>query len=82
MASLLFNLYTADLGQALINANLYTPRLGSTKLPILQYADDLVLLDHTKIGLQKALNALHTYNLKHDLRANHSKTKVIVFGKC
>ena len=80
LAPILFNLYMADLGKALTGASLAPPKIGQTHLQILQYADNLVLIDHTK-GLQRALAALHQYNLKNRLKLNINKTKVIIFGK-
>lgn len=77
---MLLNLYTAHLGRALHGASLATLRIDYTKIHLMQYADDLVLLDHTKIGLQKALTALSEYNAKNELIANASKSKIAIFG--
>ena len=78
---MLFNLYMADVGRTLEVACLAPPRIGQVKIHILQYADDLVLLDQTKVGLQRALNALDGYNQKNQLVLNIAKTKIITFGK-
>lgn len=43
------------LGYVLIKANTVPPRIGPHKLQVTQYADGLVILDHTKIGMQHAL---------------------------
>ena len=48
---------------------------------MLQYVDDLVILDNTEVGLQKALDALNTYNQKKRLIINSKKTKILIFGK-
>lgn len=80
LAPMLFNVYTTDMGKALQGASLATPRIGHIKIQLMQYADDLVLLDYTKIGLQKALTTLSTYNTKHKLVANQTKSKIVIFG--
>lgn len=83
LAPLLFNLYTADLGSALEQNSLLPPKLslGTPTLHILQYADDIVLMDQTKTGLQRALNSLHDYNIANSLKINQEKTKVLIFGR-
>ncbi|KAJ1205520.1 hypothetical protein NDU88_000954 [Pleurodeles waltl] len=48
LAPTLFNLFLADLAQALDNYNLHVPRLCSLGLLSLMYADDPVLITHTK----------------------------------
>ena len=55
---------------ARLYSNLAIPKIGPTKIFLTQYADDLVLLDYTKIGLQKGLEALNAYNVKNELMVN------------
>lgn len=80
LAPILFNLYPADLGEALKGASLVAPRLGSVRLPVLQYADNTAIMDHTKVGLQRALNALNHFNIINNLTVNQGKTKFVIFG--
>ena len=47
----LCNLHINDLAPSLLEVISCCPRLGSQAVPIL-YADDMVLLSHTKIGLK------------------------------
>ncbi|XP_078539467.1 putative methyltransferase DDB_G0268948 [Lissotriton helveticus] len=49
-------------------------------LPVLQYADDSAIMDHTKIGLQRPLTALNSFNTANSLTVFKGKTKVIIFG--
>lgn len=77
-APTLFNLYTADLGEALLKTNIFPPKLGHLRLPIMQY--DLVLLDQTRIGMNRALETLHFYNMENKLIASATKPKVLIFG--
>eukprot|EP00745_Piridium_sociabile_P003656 TRINITY_DN12129_c0_g1_i1.p1 TRINITY_DN12129_c0_g1~~TRINITY_DN12129_c0_g1_i1.p1 ORF type:complete len:116 (+),score=11.72 TRINITY_DN12129_c0_g1_i1:177-524(+) len=46
---------------------------------ILLYADDTVLFAESPTSLQRAIDAMHEYCLKWDLRINVSKTKVMIF---
>ena len=52
------------MGTALATANLAPPKIGKEKIYLMQYDDDLVLFVRTKMGLQKSLDALNTYNNK------------------
>ena len=45
------------------------------------FADDLILVSSTKIGLQRSLNQLYEYCCKWKLSVNIDKTKIIVFGR-
>jgi hypothetical protein len=48
---------------------------------ILLYADDTVLFAESPTSLQSAIDAMHEYCLKWDLRINVSKTKVMIFSR-
>ena len=43
------------------------------------YADDLVLLSTSATGLQKIINALHSYSQNWFLDVNPKKTKTVIF---
>ena len=64
LAPLLFNLYTTELGKSLEGSGQLTPKRGLPRIQVLQYKDDLVILDHTRVGLQRTLDALNQYNQK------------------
>ena len=51
------------------------------KLNSLLYADDLVILSRSKIGLQDCLNTLSSYCRTWMLSINPKKTKVMIFQK-
>ena len=51
-----------------------------TRVKILLYADDLVLLVETPHALQLMINQLENYCKQWDLKINLSKTKTIIFG--
>ena len=52
-----------------------------TEICIMLFADDIVLLSETVIGLQTQLNNLHLAAQKLDLKVNMSKSNIIVFRK-
>jgi hypothetical protein len=77
----LFNLYINDIEEEILSVRHHAPNLNGVEIPILLYADDLVLISQTKIGLQKMLQALESFCDKWKLEVNIEKTKVMVFKK-
>ena len=74
----LFNLFTADLptifeGQGAL--------LAGKKVPIILYADDMVLLSNSAKEMQNMLDKLCDYLTENKLFMNTSKTKVMTFHK-
>ena len=57
----LFNMYVNDLPNLLGKANCNPVLLDNTKINILMYADDMLLLSYSEHGLQRALNILQIY---------------------
>ena len=55
--------------------------LKCSKIPCLQYADDIVLMNESKIGLQNCLNKLNEYCCRWEMKINTSKTQVMIFSK-
>ena len=45
------------------------------------YADDIVLISSSAVGLRKHLHTLQEYSTKWKLDVNTDKTKVCVFGR-
>ena len=82
LSPLLFNLFINDLPK-LINETPGgdPPFLSGVKVSSLLYADDLVLLSHSKDGLQKLINTLKKYTDDWFLDINMSKTKYMIFSK-
>ena len=56
------------------------PKLLDTKVPILLYADDVVLLSQSPSGLQKRLNVLQLFCAEKLLTVNMSRTQVVIFN--
>ena len=55
------------------------PTLMGVMVPLLLYADDLILMSESAAGLQKQLDALASFCEARQLTVNLSKTKVVVF---
>ena len=54
---------------------------NGTKLNSLLYADDLIIISRSKIGLQNCLNTLSSFCNSWMLDINSKKTKVMIFQK-
>ena len=82
-SSILFSLFVNELANDIINNGRHGVRISRdlVELFILLFADDLVLLSETVVGLQRQLNNLYTSSRKLDLKVNMSKTNIIVFRK-
>ena len=55
---------------------------NGTKLNAFFYADDLIILSRSKVGLQNCLNELSSYCNSWMLRINPKKTKIMIFQRC
>ena len=82
LSRLLFDLYVNDLAFSFNNI-LSDPFVlpNGTKLNSLFYADDLIILSRSKLGLQNCLNKLSSYCNTWMLKINPKKTKIMVFQK-
>ena len=67
--------------QVFQDPDLHPPTLACRPIPILLYADDVVLLSRTPIGIRRILKKLALYCEKEHLEINYQKTKVMAFGK-
>ena len=54
---------------------------NGTKLNSLLYADDLIILSRSKVGLQNCLNTLYSFSSSWMLDINSKKTKIMIFQK-
>ena len=76
----LFGLYVDGLEKHLLDtADIDAPTLMGVMVPLLLYADDLMLMSESMAGLQKQLNAPASFCEQRQLTVNLSKTKVVVF---
>ena len=83
LSPLLFNLYLNDLAFSFDNV-LSDPFVlpNGTRPNSLLYADDLIILSRSKLGLQNCLNVLSSYCNSWMLRINPKKTKIMIFQRC
>ena len=77
----LFNIYTNDLPLILRKANCDPVSLNSKPINTLMYADDMLIMSKTPMGINKSLNILGIYCKKWKLEINTDKTKIIIFNK-
>ena len=77
----LFNLTMNNLPDKLSKAECHPIILNKEKVSCLMYADDIILLSETQIGLQQALNTTIKYSYKQGLELNTRKTKVVYFNQ-
>ena len=82
LSPVLFNLYINDLLNDL-NENSFDSVHLSDKLQItcLAYADDIILISKSALGLQNLLNCLHKFGEEWKMKVNTTKTKWITFHK-
>ena len=82
LSPLLFNLYLNELPKLLDQTPCTDPIYLNTELKLtsLFYADDLVLLSHSRQGLQNSLNAVSQFCKKWLMTINEKKSKVMIFA--
>jgi hypothetical protein len=78
LSPLLFDIYINSLGEA-IEATLKGVKIGDQTIPILLYADDVVLLSDNAYDLQYMLDVLHDWCTKWRMTINADKTSVMIF---
>lgn len=77
LAPCLFNLFLSDLTEALDNELADSPKLADKPISNLLYADNVVLLSQTRIGLQRLINKTIMYSIENKMIINETKTKVM-----
>ena len=81
LSPMLFNLYINDLPACIQAENTDPVLIGQTNIQCLMYADDIILLSHSKQGLQNCLTNLDNYCNEWKLVVNFDKSKVIIFNR-
>ena len=79
----LFSLFINELALDIINNGRHGVSLSSdfVQLVILLFADDMILLSETVIGLQTQLNSLFSAASRLQLKVNMNKSNIVVFRK-
>ena len=82
LSPILFNLYINDLLNH-SNENSFDSVHLSDKLKITcpAYADDIILISKSALGLQNQLNCLHKFCEEWKMKVNTTKTKCIILQK-
>ena len=76
----LFGLYIDDISDYMDRSGGPGASLAGVLIPILMYADDIVLISDSPEGLQCHLDALQSFCADKDLIVNLGKNKVMVFN--
>lgn len=80
LSPLLFNIFINDIHD-IFEASCSPIDINSRKISSLSFADDLVIMSESQVGLQNSLDKLNKYCQNWGLDVNISKTKVVVFNK-
>ncbi|MCO5596759.1 hypothetical protein L7F22_050828 [Adiantum nelumboides] len=76
----LFGIYIDELSEYVDTYGDAGSSLAGVMIPLLLYADDVVLISDSPEGLQRQLDALQRFCADRDLTVNLGKTKVMVFN--
>ena len=79
LSPMLFNLYIDDIGE-IFDETCNPVEIQNTYLNHFLYADDLVLLSHTKEGLQNCLDRVHKWADSKRLTISIAKSKSMIFN--
>ena len=70
----LFSSFINDLDEAMDDVESMGVTIHGTRITVLKYADDIVLLADNEEGLQDGLQALHAYCVKNRFTVNTAKS--------
>ncbi|WP_176691521.1 reverse transcriptase domain-containing protein [Enterobacter cloacae complex sp. GF14B] len=76
----LFGMYVDEVSDYIDRDGDRGAQLAGTWIPLLLYADDIVLISDSPKGMQQHLDALHSFAKDSGLSVNLGKTKVMVFN--
>ena len=76
----LFGIYVDEVSDYIERGGDRGSQLAGTWISLLLYADDIVLISDSPEGMQRHLDALHTFASDSGLSVNLGKTKVMVFN--
>jgi hypothetical protein len=81
LSPMLFNLFLDDIVDDLKQCDADPVKVQTLDLGCLLYADDMLLMSKSALGLQKAINCLGHFGDKWGMTVNCKKTKVLIFQK-
>ena len=79
LSPFLFSIFLNDIEDEFIKQKCELIDIGTLKLFLLLYTDDIVIFSERSEGLQKALNTLYEYSQHRKLTVNINKTKILIF---
>ena len=79
----LFCIYVNDFSTELYrNITKYDPaKINNLEIAMLIYADDILLMSETQIGIIQHLKFLHKFCEDNNLKINYNKTKIMIFNE-
>ena len=81
LSPILFSIYLNDLALVLKESGLGINIDENTNVPLLLYADDIVLIAKTEVNLQRMLDLLHDWCKKFVMKINQEKTQIVHFRR-
>ena len=81
LSPFLFAMYLNDIENTLKTNKFEGINMGLTRMLILLYADDAVIMSDSRDNLQQGLTILNEYCTKWKITLNTDKTKIVVFRK-
>jgi len=81
MSPILFSLFINDAHTLLQGIEIHPPYIEHTEIPVLLYADVLLMISKTQIGMQRALDKLSKYCEEWRLKVNSTKNESHSFQK-
>ena len=81
LSPFLFAMYLNDIEHTVKTNKFEGINMGLTRMLILLYADDAVILSDSRNKLQQGLTILNEYCKKWEITLNTDKTKIVVFQK-
>ena len=80
ISAFLFNIYINDILECISQIDVGC-KLGISRINVMAYADDMILLSPSVKSLQLLIDKMHELLDGHNLKINVGKTAVIIFGK-
>ena len=80
MSPVLSNIFQNDIHNIFSQDECDPVRLHGIYINSISWADDLLILSHSRKGLQSCLDKLHAYCIKRGLVVNQTMTKTVVFS--
>ena len=82
LSPILFNLYVNDIFEQINQGTNNDVVIDENEIVnALMYADDMILISHSKEGLQNQIDILNEYCVKWNLEINTKKTEVMIFNR-